>query len=266
MTEASVQSEGAELHFDHEGSGPLLLLIAGAGGAGTRYAGISAILKDEYTVVRYDRRCNVRSTGDTRLDADIAQQARDAAAIIAALRADCAFIFGSSAGANIGLKIAEQSPETIAGLIAHEPPVLALLPDADEWFRFGDQVEAAYRTGGVGPALVMFGGSLVGFEPPTGPAARPGRPPDGNWDYFFAHEFHNFSHYAPDIQRIRSQKVPILAVAGRDSKDAYYARTVRVLSERLGCPNLLMSGHHLSYQTDPAGFARDLRSLLHQVW
>jgi pimeloyl-ACP methyl ester carboxylesterase len=60
----SVHSEGADIVYDYQGTGPLLLMISGGGGDAERYALISAILAEEYTTVSYDRRGNSRSTGD----------------------------------------------------------------------------------------------------------------------------------------------------------------------------------------------------------
>ena len=55
-------TEEADLVYDYEGTGPVLLAIAGGGGDGARYAAISAALADGYSVVRYDRRGRARST------------------------------------------------------------------------------------------------------------------------------------------------------------------------------------------------------------
>ena len=55
-------TEEANLVYDYEGTGPVLLAIAGGGGDGARYAAISAALADGYSVVRYDRRGRARST------------------------------------------------------------------------------------------------------------------------------------------------------------------------------------------------------------
>ena len=62
----TVHTEGANIVYDYVGSGPLLLFIAGGGGDGSRYAPISNILADEYTVVSYDRRGNSRSRSYSR--------------------------------------------------------------------------------------------------------------------------------------------------------------------------------------------------------
>lgn len=262
---ASVHTEGADIVYDYEGAGPLLLTIAGGGGDGARYAGISAYLKDSYTVVRYDRRGNSRSTGGRPLD--IAQQARDAVAVIRAMGVERAYIFGNSGGGAIAVKIAEDQPEMVAGMIVHEPCTLPTLPDAGEWLGFGDRVEALFREQGTAAAMMLFATSLRGFE---GASNEPGhrigdRQSDRNLDYFMANEFHNLSHYAPDMDRLKANGVPMIAVAGKLSEDVYYARTAKVLADRTGCPHRLMSGHHIAFVPDPETFAAELHMLLDEL-
>ncbi|WP_242685733.1 alpha/beta fold hydrolase [Staphylococcus simiae] len=60
----------------------VLLTIVGFGGDADTYADLASILSNQYTVVRYDRRCNSRSTGDYHADLDVAQQARDAVQLL----------------------------------------------------------------------------------------------------------------------------------------------------------------------------------------
>jgi pimeloyl-ACP methyl ester carboxylesterase len=68
----------------------------------------------------------------------VSQQARDATAIIKALGADKAVIFGSSGGGIISLEMASVRPNVIDFLIVHESPVTGLLPtrDAEKWRSF----------------------------------------------------------------------------------------------------------------------------------
>ena len=163
----TVHTEGANIVYDYEGDGPLLLTIAGGGGDAMRYAQISNILADEYTVVNYDRRCNSRSTGDASVDLDMAQSASDAAAVIRAMGVEKAYVFGNSGGANIGLKLAEDLPEVISGLIVHEPPVMSILPDAETWLGFVQRVHETYISQGTRAAMALFFNSLVGFDAPS---------------------------------------------------------------------------------------------------
>ncbi len=259
-----VETESARIYYDVEGSGPLLLTIAGGGGSAPRYAGISAILKDEYTVIRYDRRCCSRSTGDMSSPMDMAQQARDAVAIIKAMNAEKAYLFGNSGGSSIALKIAEDYPEVIQGMVTHEPATLSILPDYKIWEEFMAKVEQTYHEQGVGPAMGLFASSLVGFDAPSNqPGHRIGdRSSDDNLDFFLNRELHSFSSYVPDLALIKRNKVSMIAAAGLASKDARYARTAKVVSDTVSCPHNVISGNHIAFISNPILFSSELRPLL----
>ncbi len=258
---ATVYTEGAQIAYDYEGTGPLLLTIAGAGGDGMRYADLSHVLADRYTVVRYDRRGNGRSTGDLSADLDMAQSARDAAAVIRALGAERACIFGNSGGANIALKLAEDAPELVATVVAHEPPVAALLPDGEQWQALTHRIYETYRTEGGPAAIRLFIGSLTGLDLGTA-EMRSGVGAGPTMEFFLAHELLPISSYRPDLERIARNRVGLVTAAGRLSGDAYYARTARLIAERLPCRYVEFPGHHLSFMSEPAAFAAALREAL----
>jgi pimeloyl-ACP methyl ester carboxylesterase len=257
-----VRTEGADIVYDYEGQGPLLLLIAGGNGNGTRFARLAGHLASNYTVVSYDRRAECRSTGDTTVDLDMAQQARDATAVLRAMGAEDAYVFGNSAGANIGIKLAEDHPKVIKALIAHEPPVMSILPDAEKELRFVDDVYATFQAQGAPAAMKKFAQSLVGFDAPI---EAPGDQNRDSFDHFMAHSYLNISRYKPDLDTIRRNRVRVVTAAGRRSADAYYARTARVMAERLGCRYVDMSGNHLAFVIEPAVFAAELRDVLRGI-
>jgi len=261
----SVQTEGADIVFDYEGSGPVLLLIAGAGGEAHRYAALSALMKDRYTVVRYDRRCNSRSSGDRTAPLDVAQQGRDAVAILGAMEADRAYVFGSSAGGTIACQIAQAHPERITAMVVHEPAIQAALPDAAEVLKFFDMVDAKLASEGTMPAMMLFGSSLRGMPPPPPNGERRGLAASENVEFFMHQEFHSISHHRPDLALIARNGVAMVAAAGRLSEDVYYARTAHLLSDVTGCPFRMMSGHHLAYVADPATFARELSAIFEEL-
>lgn len=261
MTTAFVHTEDADIVFDAEGTGPLLLTIAGGGGDAARYAPLARMLSDTYTVVRYDRRGNARSTGDPKPALDLAQQARDAVAVIRAMGAHRAYIFGNSSGANIGLKLAEDVPDVIAGLIAHEPPVLSILPDAPTWIDFVEKVHETYTREGTQPAMKLFSSSLVGFDAPTQwPSVEYGAGP--NMEYFLAREIVPISAYEPDLDAISWNHVSIVMAAGHRSADAFYARTARLLAQPLGCRYVEFPGNHLAFLNEAEAFATALHKIL----
>lgn len=263
MATDSIETEGARIVFDYEGSGPTLLLIAGGGGGAGNYAKLAERLSDEYTVVRYDRRCNFRSTGDTSVDLDMAQQARDAAAVIRAF-GNTAHVFGNSGGANISLQLAIDAPDVITSLVAHEPPVMGLLPDRKVWFAFIDYVRAIYEYSGPAQAMQVFFSGFVGapivkrdggIEDLAG-----GSSSHDNGEWFMSHEYVPISKYTPDLDLVARAGKPMATAAGTASGDAYYARTARLVAERLSIPYFDFPGHHGSYMGMPDAFAASLRA------
>jgi len=267
MRSATVATEGAEIAYDVEGTGPVLLMIAGAGGDAPRYGPLAARLSDTYTIVRYDRRANSRSTGDPQQELDVAQQARDAVAILDAVGAGQAYVFGNSGGASIALRLTQDRPDRVAGLIIHEAPVITILPDATEWRAFVDEVEGIFRTQGLGPAMMRFAGSLRGFQHRLAdPEKRVGEGAGGaNMEHFMAREYRPITLFEPDLARIRASGVPVAALVGRASEDAYYVRSTQLVAEALRCPCYPISGHHVAFATDTALFANEFRPILDQL-
>jgi hypothetical protein len=68
-------------------------------------------------------------------------------------------------------------------LVAHEPPVISVLDDADRWFAFFEGLDRIVEEEGVGPALMKFMSSV-------GRAENEPRAPElmqrlaGNWEFF----------------------------------------------------------------------------------
>jgi pimeloyl-ACP methyl ester carboxylesterase len=63
-TIGSLRVNGASLHYEVRGQGPLLLLIPGGAGDAASFDGIADDLAAEYTVATYDPRGMSRSTLD----------------------------------------------------------------------------------------------------------------------------------------------------------------------------------------------------------
>jgi pimeloyl-ACP methyl ester carboxylesterase len=260
-----VTTEGAELYCERRGSGPHLLLITGGMGDAGFYSSAADILANEFTVLNYDRRCNSRSTGDRSADMTVTQQARDAAAIIKAMGADRAIIFGSSRGGIIGLELASTRPEVIDFLIVHEPPVIELLPvtEADKWRSFHHDIYMKNLREGWQAALPDFVATLIG--PPDIPF-----PPDldervsGNMDFFFRHEYKAFVQYLPNVKRIRENKVNVVTAIGRDSDDSQYVQATKALTSRLRCKCIKFPGQHDVSFYMPQEFATIIKSTLEQ--
>ena len=122
---------GARLHCEVRGTGPLLLVV-GSPMASAEFAPLADALATDHTVVTYDPRGHARSTIDNPDDdATPEQRADDLVALLDALGAESADVFGSSGGAVTGLALVARHPARVRTLVAHEPPLLELLPDPD---------------------------------------------------------------------------------------------------------------------------------------
>src|SRR3954454_10332266 len=83
------------------------------------------------TVITYDPRGLGRSTRtDGRVDHSPTVQANDVHAVIEALGAGPVEMFASSGGAVTALALVAAHPDDVVTLVAHEPPLIPVLPDA----------------------------------------------------------------------------------------------------------------------------------------
>ncbi|HEY3527226.1 MAG TPA: hypothetical protein VGK47_13590 [Nitrososphaeraceae archaeon] len=81
-------------------------------------------------------------------------------------------------------------------------------------------------------------------------------------DFFFKHEYKAFIQYIPNVKRIRENKVNMVAAIGRDSDDAHYVQSTRVLASRLHCKCIKFPGQHDVSFYIPQEFANSIRTTL----
>jgi pimeloyl-ACP methyl ester carboxylesterase len=267
--EERIITEGAEIYCERRGNCPLLLLlIHGAMEDAGYYSSAADILAGDklFSVISYDRRCNSRSSGDRSKDMTVAQQARDAAAIIKAMGFEKAVVVGRSGGAIIALELAAARPELVDFLIAHEPPVIELLPDSDaqRWRVFVDTIYTKNQIEGWQAAQTEFMKSLINVPVDAPIPSDLNERLSGNVDFFFKHELRAVFGYLPNIQTIRNNKVSMVTAVGKDSDDAYYVQTAKALAAKLDCKNVVFPGHHDVSFWMPKEFANAIRLTLKQ--
>src|SRR5690348_10471110 len=109
------------------------------------------------TVITYDPRGLGRSTRkDGRVDHAPTIQAGDVHAVIGALGAGPVEMFASSGGAVTSLALVAAHPDDVAVLVAHEPPLVLVLPDAEAAERAVARVQEAYAAKGRGAGMAAF--------------------------------------------------------------------------------------------------------------
>src|SRR5215469_16935808 len=147
---------GARLYYEQRGTGPLLLMI-GSPMDSTGFAGLASALAGDYTVVTYDPRCIGNSKrDDTSQDVTPDQQADDVHRLLSAFGGGPAAVFGSSGGATVGLALVTAHPGQVHTLVAHEPPVVELLPNSAQVRAQFEDIYDTYRAGGAEKAWPKF--------------------------------------------------------------------------------------------------------------
>jgi pimeloyl-ACP methyl ester carboxylesterase len=277
MQSRRVTTEGDELYYEVRGQGQPLLMIPGGGGDGGSYSAVADILLDEFKVMTYDRRANARSTMNDPQNFEISQQSRDAVAVLCAANETSAFVFGNSSGAVIALDMAKTQPQAVRAIVAHEPPLARVHPNARKWQRlFAGVYCTAFR---FGTTLAMlrfaFGIGLDFSFRQAFKAARTARKAreEGQEhfldqkvvaDFFIKQELLPVTNYLPDVEMIKKNGMKVYMAAGKRSLDKgrFYAQTAQILAERLGCQMVTFPGHHGSFVDMPEEFAATLRRVL----
>ena len=261
-TAHTLEVPGARLHYELRGSGPLLLLI-GAPMGGTFFAGLAEQLAGDHTVLTYDPRGISRSALTGPVAEDTPQlRADDVRALIEAAGGGRADVFGSSGGAVTGLALAQRHPELVRTLVAHEPPLTDLLPDAAEQRAWADELYRTYTEEGPDAA---FGKFLAGIGVDLGEVVPPELPAPAlaemraNNTYFFGQMILGTTRYQPDIAALRSAPARIVIGVGTTNPDQITQRTSRALAELLGTTVVAFPGDHGGFVGQPAEFAQVLR-------
>jgi hypothetical protein len=92
-------------------------------------------------------------------------------------------------------------------------------------------------------ALVDFIATLIGAPDIPHPQDLNERVSQ-NMDFFFKHEYKAYIQYIPDVEQIKENKVNMVTAVGRDSDDAQYVQSTRVLASKLRCKFIEFPGRH----------------------
>ena len=266
ITIRSVSVPGARLHYEVRGSGPVVLVI-GAPMGSADFASLADALASDHTVVTYDPRGIANSTiDDAEEDSTPELRADDIAAILDDLGAESADVFGSSGGAVTGLALVARHPGRVRTLVAHEPPLLELLPDAAEQRAATQDIIDTFRTDGMQVAWFKFMAN-AGFDM-SAPDGEMPVPPEPSADErresarFFNHELWHTTRYLPDIEALKVSPSRVVIGIGVDSGHLLTFRTSTTLAELLGSAPADFPGDHGGFIGAPAEFADALRRVL----
>ncbi|GHO48816.1 alpha/beta fold hydrolase [Ktedonospora formicarum] len=259
-----LKAPGAQISYEVSGSGPLFILIPGAAGVGEVFRPLARELNSQYQVLTYDRRGFSRSRLDGPQDYDhrLSTDADDARRLIEHLTNQPAIVFGNSSGAIVALEVLTQYPKLVQTVVAHEPPVVSLLPDASEWWAFFDGVYDTYRKDGVSNALHQFASAVVGDTDRQvmehARAKHANAYTMTNTVYWLEHELRQYPRVAFDLAVLRAHTRQIMLVGGHDAQGKVSYQASKILAKQLGREIVNLPGGHLGFMAHPIEFAKEL--------
>jgi pimeloyl-ACP methyl ester carboxylesterase len=233
------------------------------------------------TVVTYDPRGLGRSTRkDGRVDHSPTVQAQDLHAVIEALGAGPVEMFASSGGAVTALALVAAYPHDVTTLVAHEPPLIPVLPDAAAAERARAGFRDAYEAKGSGAGMAAFIAmtswrgefSDEYFAQPAPDPAVLGMPTEDDGsrdDPLLSDRSWAVSSYRPDVDALSATPTRIVIAVGEESLNTFTGRAAVATADLLGQQATVFPSHHggflggeFGYAGQPEAFARKLRHVL----
>ena len=280
-----LQTADADITYDVHGDLPTTdgrpaLFMIGQPMDARGFATLASLMHDR-TVVTYDPRGLGRSTrNDGRTDNDPTVQAQDVHAVIEALGSGPVDMFASSGGAVTALVLVAQHPDDVLTLVAHEPPLIPVLPDAEAAHRAQAGVRDVYDAKGSNAGMAAFiamtswrGEFTEGyFAQPTPDPAQFGMPTEDDGsrdDPLLSDRSWAVTSYRPDVEALRSASTRVLIAVGEESAGVFTGRTSQATAELLGQQPVVFPSHHggflggeHGYGGQPEAFATRLREVL----
>jgi hypothetical protein len=188
-------------------------------------------------------------------------------------------MFASSGGAVSALALVTAYPD-VTTLVAHEPPIIAILPDAEQALAAEAAVQRAYHEKGWGAGMAAFI-ALTSWHGEFTPeyAAQPTPDPaqfgmimedDGSRDDpLLSGRSNAISGYHPDAAALVACPTRVVIAAGVESQDTLTGRTSEAMADALGQTVTVFPSHHGGFlggefgqRGEPEKFAITLHEVL----
>jgi len=225
----------------------------------------TAARRDEFSA--WERSVPSRShRKDGRVDNAPTVQAEDVHAVIAALGVGPVQMFASSGGAVAALALVTAHPDDVTVLVAHEPPLIPVLPDAEAAERAQAGVRDAYQAKGsnAGMAAFIAMSSWRGeytddyFARPLPDPAQFGMPTEDDGsrgDPLLSDRSWAVTAYHPDVDALAAAPTRVLIAVGAESTGTFTGRSAVATAELLGQQATVFPSHHGGFVGGESGYA-----------
>lgn len=285
MTTHKLETTEADIVYDVHGPLPTAdgrppLFMIGQPMDARGFTTLVSYLPDR-TVITYDPRGLGRSIRkDGRVDNTSTVQAEDVHGVIGALGAGPVEMFASSGGAVTALALVAAYPNDVTTLVAHEPPLIPVLPDAEAAERARAAVTDAYEAKGSGVGMAAFiamtswQGEFTDdyFARPAPDPAQFGMTTEDDRsreDPLLSNRSWPVSGYRPDFDALAAAPTRIVIAVGEESAGTFTGRTSVATAALMGQQATVFPSHHggfmggeFGFPGQPEAFAHRLRDVL----
>lgn len=255
------------------------LFILGSPMAASGFAQIVDAFPDR-TVITYDPRGAERSTLAPDGEVTPETHADDYHRVVQAVGRGPVDVFASSGGAVNVLAWVAEHPEDLRTVVAHEPPLWALVEDREMTRAVAADIVATYQRDGFGPAMakfiqfVMHRGPLPDdyLDQPAPDPAMFGLPTEDDGsrdDLLLGRNMATMPCFEPNLDALRAPAVRLVPAVSATGEGTMAYRGGAALAAVLGIEPVVFPGDHGGFATnewspnnDPAAFAAKLREVL----
>jgi pimeloyl-ACP methyl ester carboxylesterase len=267
---ATANVNGIQLFYELTGTGETpLVLVHGSWASHQNWDLVVPSLAKSFRVLAYDRRGHSESQRLTA-QGSVREDVADLAALIEKLGLAPAWIAGNSFGASITLRLAGERPELFRGLIAHEPPLFALLADdpvvAPMLKEVAERIGAAVDRIGSGDragAAKQFVETVA-----LGPGTWAQLPPDVQQTFIensptFLDESSDPEQLAFDLEWIKGFSRPSLLTTGDQSPPTFAPVVAKVADVLLSVEAITFPGAgHIPHVTHPDAYVETIMAFI----
>lgn len=270
MTTHTLSNDQTALVYDVHGpvpttNGPRPLVLIGQPMDASGFTSLVAQFPDR-PVITYDPRGLGRSVRrDGRTDHDPDTQAGDVHRLITDLGVGPVDLFGSSGGAVTALALVANYPDDVHILVAHEPPLIPVLPDAAAAERARAAVREVYQAKGFNAGMAAFIAQTswhgeytdAYFAQPIPDPAAFGLPSDDDGtrdDPLLSDLSWAVSSYRIDPTALAAAATRVVIAVGEESAGTFTDRTARATATLLGQQATVFPSHHGGFMGGEGGY------------
>lgn len=243
------------------------MMVPGGSGSGEPFRPLTEQLRDDYSIVIYDRRGFSRSRLDGPQDYDhrLHTDADDVYRLIEHVADEPPTLFGVSSGGVVALTFLARHPSSVGTVVPYEPAAMTQLPDGERWIRFFSEMYDAYRQAGIESAMATFADTTFA-ESDRHTISRvlnfSNDQVRANATYWFENELRQYPAAELDLEALRLHADQVVLMVGRESRGFPCYEANIELGKRLRREVIELPGGHLGFASHPAEFSSELLDAL----